>query len=696
METSCNVCPFFVNDLSSLPTVSPHSLSLQKIVRSDIPWQFILLGNYMIDLEWLLQLEHVGPALRSVQDHILCLSGEASNHRISAAAKASGILSKLRIVSPPLPLPYGTHHAKTFLGVNRRGMRLMICTANYLCDDWTRKNQGIYCQDFPFRHNFDSRSESWSNVQADGGGPKEEGAFERDLVTYFVRSGWSNAATILNRFDFSAAQGLHIISSVPGYHIHKRSSDDDPLFGLWKLKDIVSKHVPLLITTEQLHISTLETPRNVDRRAYHPSYCPPTAVATVTWQYSSQGSLNDKFLSDFRHAMTMTKAHDRGTRSILTLGQQPTALIDVKVIFPTEQEIRNSVEGWRSGLSIPVPMKNFHPYINSRLFRWGQHHREKVEKVVVVEQDENSGRRKIGDRHRAMPHIKTYTRFQSITNVANGQEKDILDYFILTSANLSRAAWGDVQKDGQQLQIRSFELGVLFSPMFSSTKRREVSVKGSPLSSNMNNKAVENNKNGWTSSSTSQLPQTSPNELLVVFSVTDPTPYPTSAQRVQCNDNNLFAHQLGEEEGGPLLWLPYSPRYCIPYESTRQLRRDEEVSRERAKNSNKTEIDPMAHNPMAHNLDLSPADVPWAIDMPHHGKDLLGQVAADCFGSYSHYGEKSWNAPTLRFPSSSDKTLVEESVHCGTIVNRKEVIDVDEIINCEEKEPSKKKNRLEK
>lgn len=39
-----------------------------------------------------------------------------------------------------------------------------------------------------------------------------------------------------------------------------------------------------------------------------------------------------------------------------------------------------------------------------------------------------------------------------------------LAYFILASHNLSKAAWGQLQKGGQQLFVMSFELGVLLLP----------------------------------------------------------------------------------------------------------------------------------------------------------------------------------------------------------------------------------------
>ncbi|GAN04945.1 hypothetical protein MAM1_0077c04412 [Mucor ambiguus] len=62
-------------------------------------------------------------------------------------------------------------------------------------------------------------------------------------------------------------------------------------------------------------------------------------------------------------------------------------------------------------------------------------------------------------RQSLMPHIKTYTRAYEDKN-----GKIHIAWHLLTSANLSRAAWGDYQKNRTQLYIKSFELGVLFCP----------------------------------------------------------------------------------------------------------------------------------------------------------------------------------------------------------------------------------------
>nr|XP_033187797.1 probable tyrosyl-DNA phosphodiesterase [Bombus vancouverensis nearcticus] len=59
-------------------------------------------------------------------------------------------------------------------------------------------------------------------------------------------------------------------------------------------------------------------------------------------------------------------------------------------------------------------------------------------------------------RDKAIPHIKTYTR------ISPNLEK--IPWFVLTSANLSKAAWGMVRKDSHH--ILNYEAGVIFIPHF--------------------------------------------------------------------------------------------------------------------------------------------------------------------------------------------------------------------------------------
>lgn len=50
-----------------------------------------------------------------------------------------------------------------------------------------------------------------------------------------------------------------------------------------------------------------------------------------------------------------------------------------------------------------------------------------------------------------------------------------LDWFLLTSANLSQAAWGVLQRNSQSLYIKSYEMGVLYLPHRVTTNRRQFS-----------------------------------------------------------------------------------------------------------------------------------------------------------------------------------------------------------------------------
>ncbi|KAL1605930.1 hypothetical protein SLS59_003052 [Nothophoma quercina] len=69
----------------------------------------------------------------------------------------------------------------------------------------------------------------------------------------------------------------------------------------------------------------------------------------------------------------------------------------------------------------------------------------------------------------AAPHIKTYIRFKDT------QHKSI-DWALLTSANLSKQAWGDVVNKQGEVRIQSYETGVLVWPDLFAEPGCEVSM----------------------------------------------------------------------------------------------------------------------------------------------------------------------------------------------------------------------------
>ncbi|KHN78423.1 putative tyrosyl-DNA phosphodiesterase [Toxocara canis] len=108
----------------------------------------------------------------------------------------------------------------------------------------------------------------------------------------------------------------------------------------------------------------------------------------------------------------------------------------LRLIYPCVEDVRNSVEGYMAGGALPYQKSTAakQPYLESFMHKW---------------RCERFGRT------RAMPHIKSYCAFNDGHTVPS--------WLLITSANLSKAAWGELQKKESQLAIRSYELGVLLT-----------------------------------------------------------------------------------------------------------------------------------------------------------------------------------------------------------------------------------------
>ncbi|KAG2496528.1 hypothetical protein HYH03_005352 [Edaphochlamys debaryana] len=170
-------------------------------------------------------------------------------------------------------------------------------------------------------------------------------------------------------------------------------------------------------------------------------------VEGLVVQVSSMGSFDQRWLVDElglslgAHRRRPTPGQPPGPAGPLggpgpprPSGPPRSGPLPLSVVWPTVQEVRNSNEGWSAGTSIPGPAKNVaQPFMRQYYCAWGG---------------------ELVGRQRAMPHIKTYARYR-------GQE---LAWVLCTSHNLSKAAWGELQKGGSQLMVRSYELGVLVTP----------------------------------------------------------------------------------------------------------------------------------------------------------------------------------------------------------------------------------------
>ncbi|NXT79107.1 TYDP1 phosphodiesterase, partial [Zapornia atra] len=180
----------------------------------------------------------------------------------------------------------------------------------------------------------------------------------------------------------------------------------------------------------------------------HASSRPAQESWPVVGQFSSIGSMGadgSKWLcSEFQDSLV-------AAGSSVT---NPKSDVPMHLVYPTVNNVRQSLEGYPAGGSLPYSIQTAQKqlWLHSYFHKWSA---------------------EISGRSQAIPHIKTYMRpspdFQKIA------------WFLVTSANLSKAAWGALEKNGAQLMIRSYELGVLFLPSAFGLDKGYFHVRGRAL-----------------------------------------------------------------------------------------------------------------------------------------------------------------------------------------------------------------------
>jgi len=383
--------------------------------------EWIVVSNYIIDFGFL--LDEV-PELVSIPQATVFYGIPESNGAVWTNSATAGAvdLRELRPSDPPgktnplkFKIRFGVHHSKFFLiGFPGDILRVVIHTANLRYSDIHLKAQALFYQDF-----------SKKTVQHGCSTP-----FERDLVSYLetynygARRRWSCAeektitlVECVKRYDFATAR-VQLVSSTPGYHALR--GEPANLRGYLKARHAIHQHC-----------------KSQENLSSSPIVC----------QFSSMGSLSEKYLRDFHHALDVKSALVETPKLQSSfLGQKPMKQ-KLKLVFPTVEEVRVSVEGYRGGESVPVPKKNLQKPCLAGLF----HHWSSPT-------DERNPLLKPNN----VPHIKTY--YQSTTEAGMRS----FAWLIVSSHNLSKAAWGEVQYSKfhgeQRLFARHWELGVFLSP----------------------------------------------------------------------------------------------------------------------------------------------------------------------------------------------------------------------------------------
>ncbi|KAH0366572.1 phospholipase D/nuclease, partial [Aureobasidium melanogenum] len=410
--TSTQPSPFQLTRIRDLPA----SANVDTVTLSDIlgdpmikeQWQF----NFLLDIDFIMSHldEDVRDTVQTKIIHGFHKQNDPSRLNLEATAKKYPNVETMHIWLPA----FGTHHSKMMILIRHDDTaQVIIHTANMISQDWTNLTQAVWRSPLlPLSSADDETSEA----------PIGSGArFKQELLNYLqgykskYRDPTRPLIDQLKRYDFSSIKAA-LVASVPGKQQigTETASNKQSLWG-WPGLERVLKEV---LATK------------------------PASKAQINVQISSIGTLYEKWLNGFFDILRTT-----------TTGRQPRSEpASIQVIFPTADEIRRSLDGYQSGSSIHMKLdsdvqKKQLSSMKPLLCTWAG--------------DTNGDRNGVqqAGRRRAAPHIKTFIRFSD-------NDCNKIDWTLVTSANLSKQAWGEMVNKNREVNISSFEIGVLVCPQW--------------------------------------------------------------------------------------------------------------------------------------------------------------------------------------------------------------------------------------
>ncbi|POS80668.1 tyrosyl-DNA phosphodiesterase [Diaporthe helianthi] len=321
-----------------------------------------------------------------------------------------------------MPEMFGTHHSKMMILIRHDDTsQVVIHTANMIARDWTNMTQAVWRSPLLPLQKQSLAHGTTESPATFGSGAK----FKVDLLNY-LRAYDHQRRTVcmtlvekLGKYDFSAVKAV-LIASVPGRHlIHDESETRWGWAGLRQaLNNIAVQEGESDIVVQISSIATLG----------------PTDI----W-------LRRSLFDSLRASKNKTQ-------------KQP----NFKVVFPTPDEIRRSLDGYESGGSIHTKIQSAQQakqllYLKPMFCHWAND-APRGSELKPDSPFQEAGRK------RAAPHIKTYIRYG---------EKSI-DWALTTSANLSKQAWGEAANSSGEVRVASWEIGVLVWPALFSEEAKMV------------------------------------------------------------------------------------------------------------------------------------------------------------------------------------------------------------------------------
>ncbi|PHH75762.1 hypothetical protein CDD80_2080 [Ophiocordyceps camponoti-rufipedis] len=394
--------PWQLTRIRDLPDeLNRDALSLGDIVGDALVrecWHF----NFLHDVSFL--MDAFDPDIRHAVDvHIVHGFWKSDDVRRLVLAQDAAQFPRVRLHVAPMPEVFGTHHSKMMVLFRRDDTaQIVIHTANMIAKDWTNMTNAVW------------RSPLLPKLPAEQASTPS--GFKADLLQYLAsydRRGpvCKPLADQLGAYDFSAIRAA-LVASVPGRHDARGRSG--PVWG-WaalerRLRSVPCKHGDSEVVVQISSMATL-------------------------------GARDDWLQKTLFDSLASCKEQ---------LGRPRPRF---KIVFPTADEIRQSLDGYASGASIHTKTQSRQQasqleYMRPMLHHWANDCRGGRE-LEAGRPVCNSGR------SRAAPHVKTYIRFAADKS---------MDWALLTSANLSKQAWGETSKPSGEMRIASWEIGVLVWP----------------------------------------------------------------------------------------------------------------------------------------------------------------------------------------------------------------------------------------
>lgn len=343
-------------------------------------------------------VDEFAPALRRARQVTLVHGSTVSGDEIAA------LLPNFRVVRPDVAVNFGDsmHHAKYFLLLWPNTLRVVVSTAN-ATDDYHRRSNQIWMQDFP---RCATRTSSSKGLD-----------FLDQLARFVAAVGLRDWVGVLSAHNFDAVQ-VWLVCSVPGVH----TGADMSRWGHLRVRALLRRLQPLPAT-----------------------FLRPSLMA----QFSSLGRMSDTWLYEQWMTSMMPPAAASSTEpqggggKAAQLKLLRTAMAErLFLVWPTVAFVRDSFFGYPMGLSICGTRSSFDlDCVRTRFFKY---------------LPQNATR---GD---LSPHMKSYALFDGSVRGKAAETPVPLAYYLSTSANLSKQAWGELQKDESQFSVKNFEMGVIF------------------------------------------------------------------------------------------------------------------------------------------------------------------------------------------------------------------------------------------